>query len=201
VRKNTNENNEHEKESGIPQPRAELRGGAIQNSSGLALHANNSEECDVEWEPSRKFMEKNGCTDCIKCFKWFEMGGNRETQTTKVQHPRPHSSGTAPKARQDKHQSPGVIYANGRRQHQPREETRGGENAQTVKTSSWRHSNTAVPSDGSPPLWILALHARGAFYSDRNKLRRRVPRPELSENSVIPLFRTFSGHGYIGYLT
>jgi hypothetical protein len=72
--------------------------------------------------------------------------GESPTQTTKVQHPRPHSSGTAPKARQDKHQSPGVIYANGRRQHQPREETRGGENAQTVKTSSWRRSNTAARS-------------------------------------------------------
>ena len=50
----------------------------------------------------------------------------------KKQLPRPHSSGTAPKARQDKHQGPGVVCANGMQQCQPRSETGGGQNAQNV---------------------------------------------------------------------
>ena len=69
--------------------------GTFKTAAALARHANNSEECGVEYETSRKFMAKNGCTDCIKCFKWFTTGGNAVTKI--------HSSGMTPKARQDKH--------------------------------------------------------------------------------------------------
>ena len=63
-----------------PCPGLNCEEGPFETAAALALHANNSEECGVEWNQDRSFMKTNGCTDCSKCFKWVETGEIKKHQ-------------------------------------------------------------------------------------------------------------------------